>query len=806
MESSAVSLGFKLLRQGEDGQAKAEDYLINMIDTPGHVDFSSEVSTAARLCDGVLIMVDVVEGVCTQTISVLQQAYADRLRPILVINKMDRIITELKLAPSEAYHHLVQLIEGVNAIIGSFFASDKLADDYRWREMSEQQRGTFEERDDEDLYFSPEKGNVLFASAADGWAFRVSKFAQIYASKLGCKEDVLKKCLWGDFYFDPKTKRIIGKKAVGTRPLKPLFVQFVLDNIWAAYDAIHMNHDMEKVNKIINALSIRVHPRELKTRDTKTLLFAVFTAWLPLASATFSAVVDIIPPPSQAQSLRLPKMLRPLEPHPSPDPQNDVEKAMFGSVSENAPVITYVSKMFAVPASDLPENRRRGLTADEMRERGRESREKAAAVSAALGATGMAGAEEVSLEEAAKRQEEKAAVEAERQEEEVIEEAMIGFARIYSGIMRVNSTLTCLSPKYNPDLPPSDPHNSKNSQEVKVKSLYMMMGRDLVPVSEVPAGNVFAIGGLDGVVLRNATLISPDNDDCFINLASVVNQIAPIVRVALEPGSASDMGKLINGMKLLNQADSCVEVLQQETGEHVILTAGELHLERCLKDLRERFANCEITSSKPIVPFRETAVKGQEMPPPKTKDAARGTVHGSSQNDIVAFTVRSAPLPKTVTDYLVSNQVSIQRMLGVSLDRKQDDDEIAIEDNTTSLEAQDTYKPASVLWEELEKLFAECGYDWKNVVNSIVAFGPKRVGANILIDRCANRSLRYKTHVDDRWQKMIDEGLENGFQIATNQGPLCAEPMVGMAYFIEKVSIDDREGLEGGCYHLAQPL
>ncbi|TIB01756.1 hypothetical protein E3P92_01294 [Wallemia ichthyophaga] len=808
MESSAVSLGFKLLRQGEDGHAKAEDYMINMIDTPGHVDFSSEVSTAARLCDGVLIMVDVVEGVCTQTISVLQQAYADKLRPILVINKMDRIITELKLAPSEAYHHLVQLIEGVNAVIGSFFASDKLADDYRWREMSDQQRDAFEERDDEDLYFSPEKGNVLFASAADGWAFRVSKFAQIYASKLGCNEDVLKKCLWGDFYFDPKTKRIIGKKSAGTRPLKPLFVQFVLDNIWAAYDAIHLNHDMDKVNKIVNALSIRVHPRELKTRDTKTLLFAVFTAWLPLASATFSAVVDVIAPPSQAQSLRLPKMLRPLEPRPSPVPQNDVEKSIFTSASENAPVISYVSKMFAIPASDLPENRRRGLTAEEMRERGRESREKAAAVTAALGATGMAGAEEVSLDEAAQRQEEKAAQDAERQveEEEVIEEAMIGFARIYSGTMRVSNTLTCLLPKYNPDLPPSDPHNTKNKQEVQIKSLYMMMGRDLVPVSEVPAGNVFAIGGLDGVVLRNATLISPDNEDCFINLASVVNQNAPIVRVALEPASASDMGKLVNGMKLLNQSDPCVEVLQQETGEHVILTAGELHLERCLKDLRERFAKCEITSSKPIVPFRETAVKGQEMPPPKTKDAARGTIHGTSQNNAVSFTLRSAPLPKTITGFLAANQISIQKMLGVSLDRKQDDDEIAIEDNTSSLEAQDAYKPASVLWEELEKLFGDCGYDWKNVVSNIVAFGPKRVGANILVDRCTNRSLRNKTQVNDRWQKMIDEGLENGFQIATNQGPLCAEPMFGMAYFIEKVSIDDREALEANTSQITGSL
>ena len=82
-----------------------------MIDTPGHVDFSSEVSTAARLVDGALVLVDAVEGVSSQTISVLRQAWDDRLKPILVVNKIDRLATELRMSPIEAYHHLAQLLE-----------------------------------------------------------------------------------------------------------------------------------------------------------------------------------------------------------------------------------------------------------------------------------------------------------------------------------------------------------------------------------------------------------------------------------------------------------------------------------------------------------------------------------------------------------------------------------------------------------------------------------------------------------------------------------------------------------------------
>jgi ribosome assembly protein 1 len=82
------------------------------------------------------------------------------------------------------------------------------------------------------------------------------------------------------------------------------------------------------------------------------------------------------------------------------------------------------------------------------------------------------------------------------------------------------------------------------------------------------------------------------------------------VRVALEPAQPADMPRLIAGMRLLAQADPCVETFQQRTGEHVIVTAGELHLERCLNDLRERFARgVEIQAGKPIVPFRETAIK-----------------------------------------------------------------------------------------------------------------------------------------------------------------------------------------------------
>jgi ribosome assembly protein 1 len=144
--------------------------------------------------------------------------------------------------------------------MGGFFAGERMDEDLRWREDRERRLATkkeqqadeadatvneeeeeFQEKDDEDIYFAPEKGNVIFASALDGWGFRVGKFAQLYAQKLGIKEANLRRVLWGDFFLDPKTKRVISYKQLRGRRLKPLFVQFVLENIWGVYDAVIMN-------------------------------------------------------------------------------------------------------------------------------------------------------------------------------------------------------------------------------------------------------------------------------------------------------------------------------------------------------------------------------------------------------------------------------------------------------------------------------------------------------------------------------------------------------------------------------------
>jgi elongation factor 2 len=140
-------------------------YVINLIDTPGHVDFSGRVTRSLRVLDGSIVVVDAVEGVMTQTETVLRQSLEERVRPILFINKIDRLIKELKLSEQEVQQRLTDIIREVNNMI-EIYGEPEFKD--KWK-------------------INPAIGNVIFGSAKDKWGFSVPmaqkrgiKFKDVY--------------------------------------------------------------------------------------------------------------------------------------------------------------------------------------------------------------------------------------------------------------------------------------------------------------------------------------------------------------------------------------------------------------------------------------------------------------------------------------------------------------------------------------------------------------------------------------------------------------------------------------------------
>ncbi|KUJ22013.1 P-loop containing nucleoside triphosphate hydrolase protein [Mollisia scopiformis] len=835
MESSAISLYFSMLRRSApDATPEQKEYLINLIDSPGHIDFSSEVSTASRLCDGAVILVDAVEGVCSQTVTVLRQAWVEHMKPLLVINKMDRLVTELKMTPGEAYTHLSKLLEQVNAVLGSFFQGERMEEDLNWRERmderiaaaaaKEQERaqkddinganGTsidtesmissnneYEERDDEDIYFAPEKNNVIFSSAIDGWAFTVRQFASLYEKKLGIKRTAMEKVLWGDFYLDPKTKKVLAQKHLKGRNLKPMFVQLVLDQIWAVYQATtggdNGKGDPVLTEKITKSLNITLPSHITRSRDPRAILTTLFSSWLPLSTALLVSVIESLPSPPAAQESRLPALIDASPGFTHVDPV--LRDAMINfKTSKAAPIVAYISKMVSIPESELPENKRRGgaLSPEEAREMGRRKRAEIARARAledggtpdpldnlteAIGGTSL----EVPAEE----------------EQTPNREHLIGFARIYSGTLSVGDSVYVIPPKFTP----ANPHQSPEPQKVTVTALYLLMGRGLEPLTSVPAGVVFGIGGLEGHVLKSGTICSQLEGS--VNLAGVNMGSQPIVRVALEPENPADLEKMIQGLKLLVQSDPCAEYEQFQSGEHVLLTAGELHLERCLIDLRERFARCEIQAGEPIVPYRETIVRAEEMKPPASKELGRGTVIASTTSKQVTVKINIRPLPAEVTEFLAKNSAAIRRLYA---DRqaaekgaqsngtveKEDVDEDGLVDSTKVLSLPEFKKQLQAAFDSV-KGQREI---WANTVEQITAFGPRRTGPNLLIDRTddaiCGKFLR--DNPSDEKEQTVGETLQArdfsdkisyAFQLATAQGPLCNEPVQGIAVFLEEVTV-----------------
>ncbi|KAF9245911.1 P-loop containing nucleoside triphosphate hydrolase protein, partial [Melanogaster broomeanus] len=220
------------------------EFLINLIDSPGHVDFSSEVTAALRVTDGALVVVDYIEGVCVQTETVLRQALTERVKPVVVINKVDRALLELQVQKEDLYQSFQRTIETVNVIIS-----------------------TYHDAALGDVQVYPDKG-----------------------TKFNVPKDKLIGKLWGDNFFNPTTKKWSTKPNDDEgQPLERAFNMFVLDPIFKIFDAV-MKHKKDQEQEIA---------------DQKALLKVIMRKFLPAGEALLEMIVIHLPSPATAQRYRV---------------------------------------------------------------------------------------------------------------------------------------------------------------------------------------------------------------------------------------------------------------------------------------------------------------------------------------------------------------------------------------------------------------------------------------------------------------------------------------------------------------------
>jgi len=260
---------------------KEKNFLCHLFDTPGHVNFSDEVSAALRLVDGAVLFVDAIDGVTSSTTTLIDMIMRERLQMVVVINKVDRLILELGLPPDDAYLKLKHTINDINQTI--IHSPHGLSDP---------------------PLLSPELGNVCFASGLMGWSFTLQSFAQMYSSHYQMSFDpiLFSKKLWGDFYFDEASRKFLNvrptEKSGSGNVVKRTFVQFILEPLYKIYSHV-IGQDIPDLMEFLKKINVKLTKEELKS-DIKPLLYTVLSRFHGPCNGFTEMITKFIPSPNNS--------------------------------------------------------------------------------------------------------------------------------------------------------------------------------------------------------------------------------------------------------------------------------------------------------------------------------------------------------------------------------------------------------------------------------------------------------------------------------------------------------------------------
>merc|ERR1711933_572104 len=278
------------------------------------------------------------------------------------------------------------------------------------------------------------------------------------------------------------------------------------------------------------------------------------------------------------------------------------------------------------------------------------------------------------------------------------------------------------------------PHYKPGSKEdLNIKNIQrtvLMMGRSTEQIADVPCGNTVALVGIDQYLLESGTLTTVEDAH---NIADMKYSVSPVVKVAVKVKDGKELPKLVEGLKKLSKSDPLVVCTTEESGEHVIAGCGELHVEICLKDLRDEYAQCDFIVSDPVVSYRETVSGDSSV-----------TCLAKSPNKHNRLYLAATPLDEDLS--------------------------VLIEDGKAGPKA-DQKERAKLLKEKFD-----CD---DNAARKIWCWGPETEGANVVVD--VTQGVQYLLE--------IKEHVNSAFQWATKEGPLCEENMRGIRFNLMDVTL-----------------
>lgn len=298
-------------------EAATRPLLLNLIDSPGHSDFNSEVTAALRLTDGAVVVVDASEGVLAQTETVLRQAIQEGVRPCLFVNKVDRLISELKLTPDAAVDTIMRTIESVNSVVATYAPADQA---HRFT-------------------VSFESGTVGIGSGYYGWGFSMDTLAMLY-SKAGTYTAAEVRAMFAHKKSAAKTYKRV-RKAIIKLGLKPIY-----DLMKQVHAAFEEGCDEAALNKVWSKLATLGCPTPKVSASAsgviteKAATKAALRSFCPVATSVLYMVSYYLPSPVEAQAYRAVSLYT--------GPSDDTAAASIAACSTEGPLVVYVSKMVPV--------------------------------------------------------------------------------------------------------------------------------------------------------------------------------------------------------------------------------------------------------------------------------------------------------------------------------------------------------------------------------------------------------------------------------------------------------------------------